>query len=153
VACSAWFATAEHEIGEILGLGSALNGLNTPATPWAEDLFRYGAPGVRSYGVNTCGSQPNAYFSINGGTTNLDDFNNCGNRADYGDWVTHSPSRVQDGFTNGTGNASLTATSPETRALDVMGYSVAQVPEPATVVLLGTGIVAIFIVQRRGHRH
>jgi hypothetical protein len=124
------FATVEHEIDEVLGLGSALNGTTTPAMPWTEDLFRWHGAGARSYAAdasttNPCGaSTPAAFFSIDGGTTDVDDFNNCNNAGDYGDWITHTPSQVQDAFTNVSGAATLSISSPEVRALDVIGYSI-----------------------------
>src|SRR6266852_8078519 len=120
----------EHEIDEVLGLGSALQGTTTPADPWTEDLFRWVSPRVRSFAANTstihpCTSTPASFFSIDGGTTNLNQFNNCNNSGDYGDWVTHTPSQVQDAFINGSGSPSLSVTSPEVRALDVIGYTIA----------------------------
>jgi hypothetical protein len=126
------FATVEHEIDEVLGLGSALQGTTTTSTPWPEDLFRWqpGPPVVRSYAANASATNPCAtgtplaFFSIDGGTHDLDDFNNCNNGGDYGDWITHNPSQVQDAFTNATGTPTLTVTSPEVRALDVIGYSI-----------------------------
>jgi len=107
------FATVEHEIDEVLGLGSALNSTTTPAMPLTEDLFRWHSAGTRSYAAdasttNPCGaSTPAAFFSIDGGTTDVDDFNNCNNGGDYGDWITHTPSQVQDAFTNASAAASL----------------------------------------------
>jgi hypothetical protein len=128
------FATVEHEIDEILGLGSALNGTMTPAMPWTEDLFRWASAGTRSYLANAsstthpCGmGTPLSFFSIDGGTTDVDDFNNCNNGGDYGDWITHTPSQVQDAFTNASGAATLSISSPEVRALDVIGYTIATV--------------------------
>src|SRR5262249_31044061 len=114
-------------IDEVLGLGSALTGTTTPATPWAQDLFRWASAGTRSYAANAsttnpC-SAPAAFFSIDGGTTNLNQFNNCNNGGDYGDWITHTPSQVQDAFTNFSGSPSLSITSTEVRALDVIGYN------------------------------
>jgi|SRR6266850_2193112 len=122
-------AAVEHEIDELLGLGSALHGTTTPANPWTEDLFRWASPGVRSFAANgsttnPCSSAPMSFFSIDGGTTDLNQFNNCNNGGDYGDWITHTPSQVQDAFTNGTGSPSLSVTSSEVRALDVIGYNV-----------------------------
>jgi len=124
------FSTVEHEIDEVLGLGSALNGTTTPMIPWTEDLFRWQSAGVRSYAANTsttnpCGvTTPASFFSIDGGTTDLDDFNNCANGGDYGDWITHTPSQVQDAFTNASGSPSLSVSSPEVRTLDVIGYNI-----------------------------
>lgn len=125
------FTTVEHEIDEVLGLGSALNGTTTPTDPWPEDLFRWASAGTRSYSTNTStttpcgGGTPAAFFSIDGGATNLDGFNNCNNGGDYGDWVTHSPPQVQDAFINLSGTPpSLTISSQEVQALDVIGYSI-----------------------------
>jgi hypothetical protein len=127
-------AVVEHEIDEVLGLGSALQGGTiTPTNPWTEDLFRWASPGVRSFAPNpsttkpSCTSTPQSFFSIDGGTTDLNEFNNCNNGGDYGDWITHTPSQVQDAFTNGTGSPSLSVTSSEVRALDVIGYTIATV--------------------------
>jgi len=123
-------ATVEHEIDEVLGLGSALQGTTTPTDPWPEDLFRWASAGTRSYAANSnasipCGGgTPAAFFSIDGGNTNLNNFNNCNNGGDYGDWIGHTPPQVQDAFINGTPpHPSLTATSPEVRALDVIGFN------------------------------
>jgi hypothetical protein len=120
----------EHEIDEVLGLGSALSGTTTPADPWTEDLFRWASPGIRSFAADTsttnpCTGAPASFFSIDAGTTNLNQFNNCNNGGDYGDWITHTPSQVQDAFANGSGSPSLSVTSPEVRALDVIGYTIA----------------------------
>jgi hypothetical protein len=114
-------STVEHEIDEVLGLGS---GLPRIGPPLPEDLFRYGAdPNVRNFTINlSCNTAPHAYLSIDG-TTHLNEFNNC-NGDDYGDWVSHTPSQVQDAVTNGTGAPFLTLASTETRALDIIGYSI-----------------------------
>jgi len=123
-------AVVEHEIDEVLGLGSALHGTTTPADPWTEDLFRWAMPGVRSFAANTstthpCTSTAASFFSIDDGTTDLNEFNNCNNGGDYGDWITHTRSQVQDAFTNFSGAPSLSVTSSEVRALDVIGYTIA----------------------------
>jgi hypothetical protein len=120
----------EHEIDEVLGLGSALSGTTTPINPWTEDLFRWGSLGVRRYAANgsmtnPCTSTPLAFFSIDRGATDLDDFNNCDNGGDYGDWIAHTPAQVQDAFANNSGSPSLLLGSAEVRALDVTGYSIA----------------------------
>ena len=62
-----------HEVNEALGSNSGLNGLqNNDPTPTGAigtmDLYRYSAPGVRSFNTNAA---TNAYFSVDGGATNL----------------------------------------------------------------------------------
>lgn len=144
----------QHEVDEALGLGSSLRQGTTQTNPAAEDLFRFASAGVRSFANNACGSEPAAFFSIDGGTTNLNQFNNCDNGGDYGDWVTHTPTQVQDAFTNNSGSPFLTALSTETVALDVVGYDLAatsSVPEPASMALFGAGIAGLgFLRRKRG---
>ncbi len=148
-------SVVEHEIDEALGLGSALAPpvplTATPAIPSdpsAEDLFSWASPGTRRPLVtNSCGGTvPAAYFSIDGGSTNLDNFNNCNNGGDYGDWVAHSPSQVQD-WQAGSGAPTLTMSSPEITALDVIGYTLA--PEPASVALMSAGLFGLGFLRRR----
>ena len=117
----------EHEIDEVLGLGSDLpSSTMFFQDPAPEDLFRYATTAnVRSFSANaSCVSPPQAFFSIDG-TTHINEFHNCSDGADYGDWITHTPSQVQDAVTNGSGSPSLNLTSSETRALDVIGYTLA----------------------------
>ena len=176
-------ATVEHEIDEVLGLGSSLSGngtiLNGYMSP--EDLFRYSAPGVSSFAVNNgitssnCAGAPLAYLSINKGVTNLDTFNNCKNGADYGDWSTGVLAQVQSAYGTPGATPSLTVSSVEVTALDVIGYNLtpqaqtllaAQIkaqtllagksedlPEPADMVLLGAGFSGLFMARRRLQRN
>jgi hypothetical protein len=126
-------AVASHEIDEVLGLGSSL-----PSAPFGtifpEDLFRYDASGNRSF---TTSNSAQAYFSIDG-TTDLAQFHNTNDGADYGDWESNGTPRVQDAF--GTPGAQPNL-GVELTALDVIGYDlnppVAAAPEPASVTLLG----------------
>src|SRR5207253_1009205 len=86
-------AVASHEIDEVLGMGSGLNlPTNFPRLSRPQDLFRYSANGVRSF-TTVAGT---SYFSIDGGATDLVDFNQAPNGGDYGDWIVHNPAQVQD---------------------------------------------------------
>jgi hypothetical protein len=146
-------AVAEHEIDEVLGLGSSL-GENFP-DPSAEDLFRYSSSGVRSY---TLSGAATSYFSINGGVTNLSYFNQQSS-GDYGDWQSDplpngaSP-QVQDAFASASSPV-LTSSSVEVEALDVLGYTLTNTsgqestPEPGTGLLLVGALALCGLAKRR----
>jgi hypothetical protein len=157
---AALFGQVEHAFDEVLGTSSALpNGGGTlPADPDVADLFRYIAPGVRSFALNTstsipCTGSPTAYLSIDGGVTNLNPYNNCNNGGDYGDWNFADGFQVQDAFGPDGVAASLNLSSPEVKLLDAIGYNFASretsVPEPASVVLLLTGVAGLCAVRRK----
>jgi hypothetical protein len=84
-------AVVSNEIDEALGTSSGINRANAAPV----DLFRYTAGGLRSYTI----SGDDAWFSINGGLTDLVRYNqNAG--GDYGDWWSTGAhtARVQDAF-------------------------------------------------------
>ena len=106
---------------EALGLGSSLDGGSTAGAIRPEDLFRYAAPGVRSF---TESATATPYFSIDGGTTNLVGLNQGpAGQADFGDWVSSATPRVQDAYGTPGASVSLAAGDPELTALDVIGYN------------------------------
>ena len=147
-------AVVEHEIDEVLGLGSGLSSNGTVFLNQAmpEDLFRYASAGVRSFATNACsGTVPNAYLSLDGGTTNLTNLNNCNNGGDYGDFATNSPAMVQDAFATAGASPSLTLASVEARLLDAIGYNLSStsVPEPTSLLLMASGLAGVALVRRR----
>jgi hypothetical protein len=70
----------EHEISEVLGRVSWLNDIGSYGVM---DLFRYSAPGVRDLTATPNGT---AYFSVNNGASDLDNWNTHPG-GDLGDWA------------------------------------------------------------------
>jgi hypothetical protein len=120
----------QHEIDEVLGLGSFLDAPSSKIRP--QDLFSWSSPGNRN--LTTSGSR---YFSIDGGNTNIVNFNQDSN-GDLGDWLSDScpnaSPAVQDAFECPGQVADLSGTSPEGINLDVIGYDlVTSTPTSVTV--------------------
>jgi hypothetical protein len=138
-------SVVQHEIDEVLGLGSGLVSGRRPGIPHPEDLFRYNGSGNRSYSNNSCTSPPAAYFSLNG-VTDIHAFNNCNNGGDYGDWASTSTPFVQDAFGTPGATPSLSLASPEAVALDAIGYNfIGQTgtPEPGTMGLISLSLALL----------
>ncbi|MGD0140099.1 MAG: NF038122 family metalloprotease [Tepidisphaeraceae bacterium] len=155
-------ATMLHELDEVLGIGGGgsqlsvsnaiyqTNGVgpNPAFQVGPMDLYRYSAPGVRSFSLYYTAS-PYSYFSIDGGNTVLSYFNQYGDATDYGDWLSdpfpagYGP-QVQDAIATPGANPTLGVN--ELTALNVIGYTLA-VPEPASGTLLALG--AAFLLRRR----
>ena len=156
-------ASFEHEIDEVLGgggSGSTLNdiveyptwyksayGVFPQSNPYTSyegplDLYRYSAAYKPSF---TTSSTATAYFSVDGGVTDIVGFNQYSS-GDYGDF---GPTRtacagggyggpsglIQDAFScnNQTGEA-FTSASPEYKMLEALGYNDPPpgAPEPST---------------------
>jgi len=162
--------TMQHEIDEILGIGgsgSTLNDLVNDANFASDffgvdgdvygplDLYRYSAPGVPSYVANP-GFDPSqfAYFSIDGGDTFVDSFNQSamafGDAADWGLDLTQTcpggqgvggSGNVQDAFSCSNEYHNVSLHSPEGVALQAVGYN--PVPEPWTLLLFGTELLVV----------
>ena len=146
----------EHEIDEVLGLGSILPNstdftTNTAYRP--QDLFRYSSAHTRQNPLNGSGPPVTSYFSIDDGVTNIVGFNQD-STGDYGDWLsTGCPALVQDAFSCSGQFADISATSPEGINLDVIGYDLATAaPEPTSMILLASGILLIAASRRRAGR-
>jgi hypothetical protein len=154
------YTVIEHETDEILGTPSCIgtsggqpasvcNGGPTPA-----DLFRYSATGTRSFVSQGNGTL--AYFSIDGGKTNIASYNNSPNGADYGDWVYNNCTflQVQDAYgCPGTSRDITNDGGAEIAVLSAVGYNQATAtPEPGTIGMLSLGALGLAGYKRRNRR-
>jgi hypothetical protein len=119
--------STEHEIDEVMGLGSRLGNNLNDLRP--QDVFSWSSPGHRN--ITSSGTR---FFSINDGVTNLVNFNqNPG--GDFGDWLsTGCPQAhpyVQNAFVCTGQSADIAATSPEGINLDIIGYDLTNAPPSA----------------------
>jgi hypothetical protein len=116
----------EHEMDEVIGLGSHLNVSGSDLRP--QDLFSWSAAGQRN--TSSSGTR---YFSINGGVTNIVNFNQVMD-GDFGDWLSEdcpqSHPYVQNAFACTGQSSDVAATSPEGINLDVIGYDLVNTPIP-----------------------
>ncbi len=141
----------EHELDEVLGIGgpgSAINPSNASSYTGMTDLYRYSAPGVNSF---TALSSATAYFSVDGGATNLVSANQ-NSAGDFADFYSQSgcPQYVQDAFSCPGQIADITRSSPEAILLQAIGYNLTtSAPEPASMAMLAIGMVALPIIRRR----
>ena len=111
-----WEAAALCEIAHALGWDSVAQGGSFPDVA---DLFRYSAPGQHQW---TSG-QP-AYFSIDGGNTNLADFSTTFDQTLFTNLPADDPLRLP--FTS----AATTLTSFDIEALSVIGFGVVNARPP-----------------------
>jgi hypothetical protein len=121
--------STEHEIDEVIGIGSHLDISGTYRGDLRpQDLFNWSSAGHRN--ISSSGAR---YFSINGGTTNIVSFNQNPS-GDFGDWLSaacpQAHPHVQNAFGCTGQSSDVTATSPEGINLDVIGYNLANAPAP-----------------------
>lgn len=155
-------AVAEHEIDEVLGLGSALENTNATSgtvnlsndsafgvgTP--EDLFSYSAPtgGTRSTFSVNCASPQAAYFAYGPSTGEIAQFNNACDGGDFGDWASSGTPHVQDA--TATPSVIPAYSSEEEDALSAIGFGLANPePEPATLALVGAALLTLSVARLR----
>jgi hypothetical protein len=112
-----FYGVVAHEISEVLGRFVPGGSSYTPLS-----LFDFSAAGVR----DMSGAQP-GYFSINGGTTNLDGFNsNPG--GDLGDWGSTAGNDAFLAFAKS--GVVLPVTQTDLTVLDAIGWNLAASGSP-----------------------
>ena len=109
---------------EVIGLRSRLGGQGSDLCP--QDLFSWSSAGHRN--ITSSGTR---YFSINGGSTNIVNFNQDP-KGDFGDWLSEACPQthpyVQNAFGCTGQSSDIAATSPEGVNLDVIGYDLVNAP-------------------------
>jgi len=132
-----WEPAALTEIAHALGWDSITQG---GPFPDVSDLFRYSAPG--QYGWTS--GQP-AYFSIDGGNTDLADFSTTFDQTLFSDLPADDPLRVP--FTS----AATTLTAFDIDALSVVGFGADTVSPPggggSDILLQNSATVADWIIR------
>jgi hypothetical protein len=143
--------TTEHEVDEVIGLGSRIGYNSNVLLP--QDLFSWSSAGHRN--ITFSGTR---YFSINGGVTNIVGFNQDSD-GDFGDWLSEPCPQAhpypQNAFSCPGQSSDIAGTSPEGINLDVIGYDLVPVSlgNISTRAFVQTGenvMIGDFIVQGTG---
>ena len=135
---------AAHEISEVLGrLGISGGTIGSTANSYSLiDLFSYTGAGARGL---TAGAGEN--FSINNGTTLIKLYNNAAaNGLDTRDWAPGSNDSFNQFSNSGVQNL---ITGVDLQVMDVIGYDLTAVPEPAAATLLAWALGTAALWRRR----
>jgi hypothetical protein len=126
-----FIGVAFHEITEIMGRVARLNQTGNCNRPF--DVFRFLGAGTQSLIF----TDSNVYFSVDGGTTNLKNFNANGNGGDLGDWASGSNDSFNAFSDSGVEN---NLTSVDVRVMDVIGWDLTHPPFFMGEVPLSNGV-------------
>jgi hypothetical protein len=132
-----FIGVTEHEFSELMGRTSQRAAFGYDIL----DTMRFTAPSTRD--VN---QDANVYFSFNNGVTNLAGYNSIagGDRQDFNGAVATDPFNASTAT-----DQAHKLNSVDIREMDVIGYDLAAVPEPTSVILLGSVMVFVAVLARR----
>ena len=140
-----------HELNEVLGFVSNLNGVPQAAGPGptgaisAADLLRYDGVGSRSWNSDYANAaQP--FLSYDNGVTNLANYNIAASGGDRQDFSGSPFFSVQDA--SSTPDIRLDNAVAEEAFLDAIGYNRLAVPEPASALLVAVAIGSLLTSRR-----
>jgi hypothetical protein len=119
-----FYGVVAHEFTEVMGrqllVGQTFGGHANSLEPM--DLFHYSAPGSQTF----IGTQA-GYFSLDGGNTNLDNFNTISG-GDFGDWASSAGNDAFNAF--GNSGAINAITEADLRVMDTIGWDRVNSPPP-----------------------
>jgi VCBS repeat-containing protein len=121
-----FFGVVAHEFSEIMGRATNAFGNAVAFGPGFRplDLFNFSAANTRNFVGTAAG-----YFSIDSGTTNLDNFNTATN-GDFGDWAASAGNDAFDAFSR---SGVINDVSPtDLREMDVIGWQVQEIAPSVT---------------------
>ena len=116
---------AEHELTHALG---RLSALQSGSVPSVLDLFRFSGAGVLANGGNP------AYFSVDGGATNLMSYDGV---ADFGDWAGNTPDSFDARSPFGVENP---VSATDLSQLSALGFDVPVAPSGTTSFTVGNEV-------------
>ena len=159
-----FIGVAAHEIGHALGFISGvddidtLNGAYTGATFSSNlpDLFRYSAASLaQGAGVMDYTADPrDKFFSADGGLTQVALFSDGINYGD-GRQASHWKDDLGIGIMDPTAayGEALNISATDLRLFDVLGYTIAPAPEPATSALFSASLLVWIGFRRWSRKH
>lgn len=139
-----FISVTEHEFSELMGRTTQLSNIGFGNLGF--DLFRFDAPGVRTF---VAAGDCSAYFSVNNGVSNLKNYNCVApGAADIQDWASGDPTDSYNAFGSAGVQGGISAV--DVRVLDVIGWDLASanIPEPGTLVLVGLAS-GLMLLRRR----
>jgi hypothetical protein len=140
-----FIGVAEHEISEVMGRFSDIGTGDYSVL----DLFRYSAPGTPDLANSNNDGGTTAYFSIDGGTTNLGTWNNVAQNGDLGDWTSGPAPGGHDAF-NASGSPGVinTLSLNDITLMNVLGYDTTACFMPRTMIRTPNGEVMVETLKR-----